>query len=278
MFYFFCTPVFLHVSIALTITNTSSACLFDFHVGQTNPGIFGVALTFCCTWHSGSSMPLLCAILDSLSAMQLFSPSFGLDTWSFQLSQSSLSEMLSDALSSSLSNGWWLILRIQQTFTIWVHSPGRSFSNTAGGKGDLSDNLNAAAQSCSKSDQDALTVSSVSEIYPTAVILLFWAQHSFWVARKFWLPCQISNQSWTLAILFNFLSSTLLHIQVSARNEPRMAGADMSCMAGADVSCMAGDGDVLYGWRWLLTLIRADGIQPYLHSHISWPCKPSWLE
>jgi len=52
----------------------------------------------------------------------------------------------------------------------------------------------------------------------------------------------------------------------------RMTGAEMSCMAGAEVSRMAGDGDVLYGRRGLLTRIRADGIQPYLHSHIYWPC------
>jgi len=45
----------------------------------------------------------------------------------------------------------------------------------------------------------------------------------------------------------------MLHIQVSAGDEPRMAGAEMSCMAraemscmaGAEVSCMAVDGDVL---------------------------------
>jgi len=41
----------------------------------------------------------------------------------------------------------------------------------------------------------------------------------------------------------------VLHIQVSAGDEPRMAGAEMSCMAGAEVSRMAGDGDVLYGRR-----------------------------
>jgi len=63
----------------------------------------------------------------------------------------------------------------------------------------------------------------------------------------------------------------VLHIQGSAGDEPRMAGAEMSCMARAEMSCMAGgevsrmagDGDVLYCLRLLLTLIRADGIQPY---------------
>ena len=59
--------------------------------------------------------------------------------------------------------------------------------------------------------------------------------------------------------------AVLLHIQVSAGDEPRMAGAEMSCMAGVEMSCMAGaemscmpraevshmagDGDVLYGRR-----------------------------
>jgi hypothetical protein len=32
----------------------------------------------------------------------------------------------------------------------------------------------------------------------------------------------------------------LLHIQVSAGNEPRKAGAEMSCMPGAEMSCMPG--------------------------------------
>ena len=49
----------------------------------------------------------------------------------------------------------------------------------------------------------------------------------------------------------------MLHIQVSARDESRRAGAEISCMAGAEVacmavaevSCMAGDGDVLNGRR-----------------------------
>jgi hypothetical protein len=34
--------------------------------------------------------------------------------------------------------------------------------------------------------------------------------------------------------------NTLLHIQVSAGDESRKAGAEMSCMAGAEMSCMAG--------------------------------------
>jgi hypothetical protein len=34
------------------------------------------------------------------------------------------------------------------------------------------------------------------------------------------------------------------------------------------MSRMAGDGDVSYGQRWLLALVRADGIQPYWYVHI----------
>jgi hypothetical protein len=36
----------------LTITNTCSACLFDYHVGRINPGTFGTALTSGCSGHS----------------------------------------------------------------------------------------------------------------------------------------------------------------------------------------------------------------------------------
>jgi hypothetical protein len=53
------------------------------------------------------------------------------------------------------------------------------------------------------------------------------------------------------------LKFQVLHIQVSAGDEPRMSGAEMSCMTGAEMSCiagadvsrMAGDSDVLYGRR-----------------------------
>jgi len=76
----------------------------------------------------------------------------------------------------------------------------------AGGKGDLSDNSNAATPSCWKLDQDALMISSVSEMYPMAVNCLFQARDTFCVARRFWLPDHISKKSWTLAILCNFLS------------------------------------------------------------------------
>jgi len=123
--------------------------------------------------------------------------------------------MLSGALSPSLSTGWWLILRIRWTFNIWVRPPGRSFADKGGGKGDLSDNLNAAAPSCWKCDQDALMTSSMSEMYLTAVIFLFRGWDSFWVARRFWLPCHIFKTSWTLAILCNVHSFTSFIISES---------------------------------------------------------------
>jgi len=124
--YFFFTPLFLLVSIALTVTNTISACLFVFRVGRINPETFGATLTSRRSGHSGSLMLLSCSISDSMSAAQSSSLSFGLLKSPFQLSQSSVSEMLSGAVSSSLSTGWRLILRIWRTFKIWVCSPGRS--------------------------------------------------------------------------------------------------------------------------------------------------------
>jgi len=103
-----------------------------------------------------------------------------------------------------------MILLNQQTFNIWVWLQWRSFAEKAGGKGDLLDNSNAAAPSCGKFDQDALTIASVSEKYPTAVICLRWVPDSFCIARRFWLPCHISKMSWTLAILWIFLSHASL--------------------------------------------------------------------
>jgi len=58
-----------------------------------------------------------------------------------------------------------------------------------------------------KSDHEALTISSVSEMYPTVIICLLWARDSSWVALRFWLPCHISKKLWTLASLCIFLSS-----------------------------------------------------------------------
>ena len=212
---FFFTPIFLLVWIALTVFKTVPACLFDFRVRRINLEKFGVALTSGCSGQCGSSMRSACSISDSTSAGQSSSLSYGLSKSRFQLSQSSESEMVSVALSSSLSTGWRLILRSRWTFNIWVHPPGRSIPDQGGGKGDLSDNLNAASPSCWKSDHDALMISSIFKIYPTAVICLFWARDSFWVERRFWLPCHISKMLWSLAILCNFLSSTSFFISES---------------------------------------------------------------
>lgn len=66
-----------------------------------------------------------------------------------------------------------------------------------------------------KFGKDVLTITSVSEIYPTAVICLFWALDSFWVARMFWLPYHNSNKLRTLATPCNCLSSASLVSSVS---------------------------------------------------------------
>ena len=76
--------------------------------------------------------------------------------------------MLSGALSSSLLIGGWLILQIWLTFNTWVRPRRRIFPDNGGGKGDHSDDFNAAAPSCWKSEYDPLTISWVSEMYPTA--------------------------------------------------------------------------------------------------------------
>jgi len=207
---FFLFPRILLVSVALTVTNPFSVLFIDLPIGRINPGISGAAHTSRCSGHSGSSKQFSSSTSDSLSASQSSSLSFELSKSPFQLSQLSVWETLSGALSSSLSAGWRSILRIRQTFNIWVRPPANCFADTAGGNGDLSDNLNAAAVNCWKIDKDALTLSSVSEMDPTAVIWLFWARDSFCVVRRFWLPCHISKKSWTLAILFNFFSSTSL--------------------------------------------------------------------
>jgi len=106
----------------------------------------------------------------------------------------------------------WLIRLILQAFNTRVGPPGRFLEDKAGGKGDYSDNLHAAAPSCWKCDQDALTIYSVSKMYPTAVICLFWARASFCVAHRFWLSSHISKTLWILAILCNSLSSTSHYI------------------------------------------------------------------
>jgi len=99
-----------------------------------------------------------------------------------------MSETFSGALSLWHSAGWWPIHLIQRTFNTCDRFPEWSFTDIAGGTAVLSDNLNAAAPPCWKFDQNALTISSVSETYPTVVICLIWAQDSFCVTRRFGCP------------------------------------------------------------------------------------------
>jgi len=161
---FFLIPLFLLVSIILTVTNAFSTLFFDCRRGQISPERFGAALTFSTSRVSEPSLRLSSSISDSLSASQSSSRSFGLSKSPFQLSQFSVSEMLSGELSSSLSAGWQSIHLIRRIFNTGVRPPGRSFPDKAGGTGDYSDNLNAAAPSWWKFDQDAVTISSVSEM------------------------------------------------------------------------------------------------------------------
>jgi len=113
--------------------------------------------------------------------------------------------MLSGAMSALHLIRWWLVCLIWQTLSFWVSPPGRSFADTAGGQDDLSDNFNAAAPSWWKSAGDALTISSVSEMYSTAVICTLWARDSFCVACRLWLTCPVSKRWWTITSLCNIL-------------------------------------------------------------------------
>jgi len=210
-----CSPCFLLVSIVLTVINTNSACFCDLRVGWINPGTFSAALTSRSSACSGSSSPLASSMLDSLSASQSGSTSFALSNTQSQSRQLSVFKRISGMLSSSPSAGCRTILQIRQTFNTWVPPPRTSCAKEAGGKGDLSDNVNAAAPSRWKFDQDALTISSVSEIYPTAVICMFWVRDSFCVELWFWLPCHISKKLWALAILCNVRSSVYRFISKS---------------------------------------------------------------
>jgi len=206
--YMILSPLFHLFCVALTFFDPFPVCSFDLCVGRVKPGWSSVALTSCCSGLSDSLMPLPSTISNSSSSTKLSSLSFGVFKSPFQLCQCSVSDMLPGALFRSLSAGWWLIICIRWTFNTWVRPPRRSASDTAGDIGYRSDTLNAATPSCWKFDQDALNISWVSEMHPIAVICLCWARDSFCVALRFWLPCHISQKSWTFAILFNLLSCT----------------------------------------------------------------------
>jgi hypothetical protein len=97
----------------------------------------------------------------------------GLSKSPIQWSECSVSTMLPGAQSSLLSAGWQSTWMTWRTSSTWVCPPGRSFADKAGGTGAHSDNLNAAAPSLWKFNQGALTISSASEMYSTAVHCLF---------------------------------------------------------------------------------------------------------
>jgi len=179
LFYFFFIPWFLLMSIILIAINAISNFICDYRIGWMNPGTFSVALPFCHSGVSEYSLVFSTSISDWFSTSQSSSLSFGLSKSPFQLSQFSVSGMVSGNLSTSLWRQWGSIHLIQHTVNIWICPPGRLFAHKAGGTGDFSDNLNAAVTSYCQSDQDALTICSISEMYPMAVICLFWVQDSF---------------------------------------------------------------------------------------------------
>jgi len=202
--YFFFTAIFLLISIPLAVIFHLSTCFLDFCVGPINPGTIGTAFLSHYCGHLWSSMSVSCSISHVTSAAQLSSLSFGLSKSWFQLRKFSVSEILCSAQSSSPLSGWRLILLIWQTFNISFCSAGMSFPGKVGGKDDLSDYLKTAALSCYKYDQDVLIVSSVSEMYLTAVICLFWPPDSFCATHRFSLACHICKRrrSWPFCAMF----------------------------------------------------------------------------
>jgi len=141
---------------------------------------------------------------DLSSALQPAFLTFGLSKSPFQSRQLSVLDMHSGALSSSLSAEWLSIVPNRRTFDTWIRPPGRSFADKVGGKGAHSDNLNAAAPLGWKFDQDALIISSVSEMYPTTVIWSFTGRVYICVVGRFWLPCHIFKiiGSWPFCVIF----------------------------------------------------------------------------
>jgi len=213
--YLFMIPLSLLISITWTNLNTFSIFFLDNPIRQINPARYGAEPTFRCSGVSEFSLPLPSSIFDSLSASQSFAQSIGLSKSPFQLPRFPVSKMLSAELSWSLSARWLPIHLIRRTFNTCVHPPGRLFADRTGCTGELSNSSNAAALSCWKFYEDALPISSVSEMYLTAVISVFSAPDYFCVAGRFWLPCHISTRLWTLAIRCNFCSSSALFFSMS---------------------------------------------------------------
>jgi len=150
------------------------------------------------------------SVTDSTSASHISSWPFGLSNSPFQWSQFLMSKKLSVAVFLSLLDRRLTIVFIPWIFDNWNCPAGRSFADTAGGKGDIPGNLNAVATSCWKCHQDALTISTVAEMSSKIVLCSFRAWDCFCVAHRFCLPFHISKLSWTMAIWWSFFSSASL--------------------------------------------------------------------
>ena len=103
--YLFIFLLLLVIWIGLAITNLFGAILFDFCTGQINLGTFGMGLPSRSSGLSASSMSLASSMSNSSSVSQSSMLPVELFKSPFQLRQYYVYEMLSGALSSSLSNG-----------------------------------------------------------------------------------------------------------------------------------------------------------------------------
>jgi hypothetical protein len=66
-----------------------------------------------------------------------------------------------------------------------------------------------------------------------------WFLHYCWTGTD--TGCKLAGlYIWVISCHLSQMYFTVLHIQVSAGDEPCKAGAEMSCMARAVMSCMAG--------------------------------------
>jgi len=128
------------------------AIFVDLCVGRITPGTLSAAQRSHHSGPSASSMLLFSSRSAGLSSSHSFSLSFGLSKSPCRSSQFWVSEMLSGALSWTLSAVIWLIHWMQRTFITSVRPLERTFADKAGGKRDHSDNLNAAAVLCWKFD------------------------------------------------------------------------------------------------------------------------------
>jgi len=204
-----------HVFILVATINSSSVWLIDYCIARINLATCGVAHTSRFSGLTNASMALSSFISKSTFPSQPSSLVFRLSKSSFQFSEFLVLEMHSGALYSSLSAGWKSVLISQQIFDHWARPLERSSVDITGVNVDHSDNSNTAPPSGEIFDQHASMISSVSKMYHTGVLCMFWAWNSFCVAHRFWLPCYISKMSWTLVILCKFCSAAwFLHCKV----------------------------------------------------------------